>query len=123
MVKGLITAVVLGTNPTEPDHPVQLSRPLFLDTGGIDGHQARTRRQIDKLKAAREKLAEDDPKRAVYGTRQRRARQLAQLAQQHHDPCRHLAHPQVQKPSLRPALPLRASTRHVAYLPSLWEAC
>jgi putative transposase len=65
-VKGLISAVVLGTNATEPEHPLQLSRPLFLDTGGLDGHQARTRRQIDELKAARQKLAEDDPKRAAY---------------------------------------------------------
>ena len=65
-VKGLITAVVLRMNPSEPDKPVQLSRPLFLDTGGIDGHQARTRRQIDELKAAREQLAEGDPKRAFY---------------------------------------------------------
>jgi putative transposase len=59
-VKGLITAVVLDTNGQ------QLSRPLFLDTGGIDGHQARTRRQIDQLKAARDRLAEGDPKRAAY---------------------------------------------------------
>lgn len=59
-VKGLITAVVLDA------HSQQLSRPLFLDTGGIDGHQARTRRQIDELKAAREKLAEGDPARLRY---------------------------------------------------------
>ncbi len=65
-VKGLITAVVLSVNPTGPDQPVQLSRPLFLETGGLDGHQARTRRQIDELKAAREKLAPDDPKRGFY---------------------------------------------------------
>ncbi len=65
-VKGLITAVVLRANQTEPDYPVQISRPLFLDTGGIDGHQARTRRQIDELKAARENLAPDDPNRACY---------------------------------------------------------
>ncbi len=65
-IKGLITAVVLRVNPAEPDKPVQISHPLFLDTGGIDGHQARTRRQIDELKAAREKLAPDDPKRAFY---------------------------------------------------------
>jgi len=65
-VKGLITAVVLRANQTEPDHSVQISRPLFLDTGGMDGHQARTRRQIDKLKAARENLAPDDPNRAFY---------------------------------------------------------
>ncbi len=65
-VKGLITAAVLQTNPADPEHPVQISRPVFLQTGGIDGHQARTRRQIDHLKAAREKMAEDDPKRGVY---------------------------------------------------------
>ena len=65
-VKGLITAVVLGSNESEPEHPVQLSRPLFLDTGGLDGHQARTRRQIDQLKAAVANLAEDDPKRAIF---------------------------------------------------------
>lgn len=59
-VKGLITAVVLDT----AGH--QLSRPLFLDTGGLDGHQARTRRQIDQLKAARENLPEGDPKRTLY---------------------------------------------------------
>jgi putative transposase len=59
-VKGLITAAVLDTQGQ------QLSRPLFLDTGGIDGHQARTRRQIDHLKAECEQLAQDDPKRAVY---------------------------------------------------------
>ncbi len=65
-VKGLITAVVLRANQAEPDHPVQLSRPLFLDTGGMDGHQARTRRQIDELQAARAQLAPNDPKRAFY---------------------------------------------------------
>jgi putative transposase len=65
-VHGLLTAVVLGTNPAEPTQPVQLSRPLFVNTGGLDGHQARTRRQIDKLKAKRARLAEDDPKRAVF---------------------------------------------------------
>jgi len=59
-VRGLITAVVLST-PGQ-----QLSKPLFLDTGGLDGHQARTRRQIDALKAARDKLAEGDPKRVTY---------------------------------------------------------
>ncbi len=59
-VKGLITAVVLSASGQ------QISKPLFLDTGGLDGHQARTRRQIDELKAARDKLAEDDPKRVTY---------------------------------------------------------
>ncbi len=65
-VHGLITAVALSTNPAEPDKPVQLSRPLFVNTGGLDGHQARTRRQIDELKAARDRLAEGDPKRSYY---------------------------------------------------------
>ena len=30
-----------------------MSRPVFLDTGGIDGRQARLRREIDRLKACR----------------------------------------------------------------------
>src|SRR6266567_4419855 len=87
-VHGLITAVVLSTNPAEPDKPVQLSRPLFVNTGGLDGHQARTRRQIDALKAAREKLVEGDPKRAAYSQEinrcwwlyEARNRELAHLA-------------------------------------------
>jgi putative transposase len=65
-VHGLITAVVLGTNPSEPDKPVQISRPLFVNTGGLDGHQGRTRRQIDFLSAARDRTALDDPKRSFY---------------------------------------------------------
>ncbi len=65
-VHGFITAVVLSTNLTEPDKPLQISRPLFVNTGGLDGHQARTRRQIDELKAKRATLAEDDPKRSTY---------------------------------------------------------
>ena len=87
-VHGLLTVVVLGTNPAEPDTPVQISRPLFVKTGGLDGHQARTRRQIDELKAKRAQLAEDDPKRAVYETEisrcwrlyEARNRELAHLA-------------------------------------------
>jgi putative transposase len=81
-VKGLITAVVLDTNSQ------QLSRPLFLDTGGLDGHQARTRRQIDHLKAARARLSPDDPKRVDYEAEisrcwrlyEARNRELAHLA-------------------------------------------
>jgi putative transposase len=65
-VHGLITAVVLQTNPADPDHPLQISRPLFVNTGELDGQQARTRRQIDELKAARDLLALDDPKRLRY---------------------------------------------------------
>jgi putative transposase len=65
-VHSLITAVVLQTNPADPEHPLQISRPLFVNTGGLDGHQARTRRQIDQLKAVRDTLLPADPKRAVY---------------------------------------------------------
>jgi hypothetical protein len=53
-------------NPADPDKPVQFSRPLFVNTGGLDGHQARTRRQIDFLSTARDRLAEGDPKRGFY---------------------------------------------------------
>ncbi len=65
-VHGLITAVVLSANPADPEQPTQVSRPLFVNTCGLDGHQARTRRQIDQLQAAREQLAEGDAKRAFY---------------------------------------------------------
>jgi putative transposase len=34
----------------------QIGRPFFLDTGGFDGQQARTRRQIDLLKSKSERL-------------------------------------------------------------------
>lgn len=87
-VHGLITAVVLQSIPTDPEHPVQISRPLFVNTGGLDGHQARTRRQIDQLKAARDGLPQDDPKRTVYDQEiqrcwrlyEARNRELAHLA-------------------------------------------
>ena len=87
-VHSLITAVVLQTNPADSDHPLQISRPLFVNTGGLDGHQARTRRQIDHLKAARATLLPADPKRAVYEEEIRRCwrlydarnRELAHLA-------------------------------------------
>ena len=40
----------------EGDEPYrQVSRPVFLDTGGIDGRQARLRREIDRLKACKER--------------------------------------------------------------------
>jgi transposase len=87
-VHGFITAVVLSTNPAEPEQPAQISRPLFVNTGGLDGHQARTRRQIDQLQAARDALLPDDPKRAFYEQELRRCwqvyearnRELAHLA-------------------------------------------
>jgi hypothetical protein len=62
----LLTASVLQHNSSDPEHPIQISRPLFLNTGGLDGHQARTRRQIDQLKAARDRLEALDPGRARY---------------------------------------------------------
>src|SRR5260370_3391162 len=61
---------------SEEDTPVQLSRPLFVDTGVMVGHQARTRRQIDELKAARDHLAEGDPKRTLYEQEIQRCWQL-----------------------------------------------
>jgi putative transposase len=50
-VRSLITVSILE-KPVAGDKPYkQVSRPLFLDTGGIDGRQARLRREIDRLKA------------------------------------------------------------------------
>jgi putative transposase len=55
-VRSLITVSVL--EKPEGDEPYrQVSRPVFLDTGGIDGRQARLRREIDRLKACRERYA------------------------------------------------------------------
>ncbi len=87
-VNTLITVAILQHNPAEPEHPIQISRPLFVNTGGLDGHQARTRRQIDRLKAVRDRLSSDDPKRASYEDEIRRCwrlyearnRELAHLA-------------------------------------------
>ncbi len=53
-VRKLITVSVL--EKPEGDEPYrQVSRPVFLDTGGIDGRQARLRREIDRLKACKER--------------------------------------------------------------------
>jgi hypothetical protein len=53
-VRSLITASVL--EKSEGKHPYrQVNRPVFLDTGGIDGRQARLRREIDRLKACRDR--------------------------------------------------------------------
>lgn len=58
------------------EHNEQVGRPLFLNTGGFDGRQARTRRQIDELKKKvatyaqqRDALPSDDPKRAWFNQR------------------------------------------------------
>ncbi len=51
-VRSLITISIL--EKPEGDEPYrQVSRPVFLDTGGIDGRQARLRREIDRLRACR----------------------------------------------------------------------
>src|SRR2546428_11977591 len=54
----------------------QVGRPFFLNTGGFDGRQARTRRQIDELKKKvarfeqeREAFPEDHCKRRWYNQR------------------------------------------------------
>jgi putative transposase len=55
------------------EHNEQIGRPFFLNTGGFDGRQARTRRQIDELKKKvakgeeqRNALPSDDPKRVWF---------------------------------------------------------
>ena len=62
-VRTLVTATVVDLD----GH--QIGRPFFLDTGGFDGRQARTRRQIDLLKkkvatleAQRGSFPEGDPR-------------------------------------------------------------
>ena len=51
-VRSLITVSIL--EKPEGDVPYrQVGRPIFLDTGGLDGRQARLRREIDRLKACR----------------------------------------------------------------------
>jgi putative transposase len=64
-VHSLLTATAVN------DKSEQVSRPFFLDTGGFDGRQARTRRQIDELKKKvarfeqeRDTFPADHPKRA-----------------------------------------------------------
>jgi len=56
-VRSLITVSIL--EKPEGDAPYrQVSRPVFLDTAGIDGRQARLRREIDRLKACRDQYAQ-----------------------------------------------------------------
>lgn len=69
-VHSLLTATAVN------EHHAQIGRPFFLDTGGFDGRQARTRRQIDELKKKvarfeqeRDVLPADHPKRAWYTER------------------------------------------------------
>jgi putative transposase len=57
-IRSLITVSILQ-RPDAPDEPYQqISRPVFLDTGGIDGRQARLRREIDRLKACKDRYQE-----------------------------------------------------------------
>ena len=69
-VHSLLTATAVD------EHSEQVGRPFFLDTGGFDGRQARTRRQIDELKKKvasceqeREALPEEHSKRRWYHQR------------------------------------------------------
>ena len=51
-IRSLITVSILEKPQGEEPYR-QVSRPVFLDTGGIDGRQARLRREIDRLKACK----------------------------------------------------------------------
>lgn len=55
-VRSLITVSVLERSEGD-ESPRQVSRPLFLDSGGLDGRQARLRREIDRLKTCRDRYA------------------------------------------------------------------
>jgi hypothetical protein len=69
-IHSLLTATAID------EHNEQVGRPFFLDTGGFDGRQARTRRQIDELKKKvasyeqeRDALPEEHAKRTWYTQR------------------------------------------------------
>jgi putative transposase len=52
-IRSLITISILEQSDGVASYQ-QVSRPVFLDTGGIDGRQARLRREIDRLRAKRD---------------------------------------------------------------------
>jgi putative transposase len=79
-VHTLITAVVLDCQHG------QIGRPVFLNTGALDGKQARTRKEIDRLKAARARLAADDPGREWH------EREIARCWRKYEARNRELAH-------------------------------
>jgi transposase len=54
-VRSLLSVSILEKPETGDEPYKQVSRPLFLDTGGIDGRQARLRREIDRLKACKQR--------------------------------------------------------------------
>jgi putative transposase len=53
-IRSLITVSILE-KPEGQEPYRQISRPVFLDTRGLDGRQARLRREIDRLKACQER--------------------------------------------------------------------
>ncbi len=70
-----MTATVLEQGAGDEPYR-QVSRPFFLDTGHLDGEQARTRRQIDQLHRCidaqavkRDALPPTDPRRVFYDRR------------------------------------------------------
>jgi putative transposase len=74
-VHTLITATAVAADEVDGKSQ-QGGRPFFLDTGGFDGRQARTRRQIDQLQKKvrrfeqeRDALPEEHPKSAWYASR------------------------------------------------------
>jgi hypothetical protein len=71
-VHTLITATAVAADELNGQSQ-QVGRPFFLDTGGFDGRQARTRRQIDQLQKKSkhyerqsDALPEEHPKRVWY---------------------------------------------------------
>ena len=53
-IRSLITVSILEKPEGEEPYR-QIGRPVFLDSGGLDGRQARLRREIDRLKACQER--------------------------------------------------------------------
>ena len=53
-IRSLITVSILEKPEGEEPYR-QISRPVFLDSGGLDGRQARLRREIDRLKACQKR--------------------------------------------------------------------
>jgi putative transposase len=53
-LRSLITLSVLERGEGEAPYQ-QVNRPVFLDTGGLDGRQARLRREIDRLKSCQQR--------------------------------------------------------------------
>ena len=74
-VRTLITATAVAATDRDAKSQ-QVGRPFFLDTGGFDGRQARTRCQIDQLQhkvrrfeQEQDALPEEHPKRVWYAGR------------------------------------------------------